>query len=404
MINFYDTSSLLLLQEKAFESPFIISSLTVQELEHIKTSKNKTEDVRFSARNLVRLLKTHDDYKVVVYTTEFDDVLKANNLPITNDNLIAATAYVENKNAEIEFFTDDLILSLVAKNVFGLNVQRAEVDRTDLYKGYREISLSDDEMALLYENLNENRLGLLVNEYAIIKNSDGEIVDKIKWDGASNKPLKYKSINHDFIGKAKPINVHQELAFDLLQDQNSKIKVLTGRMGSGKTMLMVYNALQLIKSGKYKKILWLRNTVEVKDTKPIGYLPSSKGDKLLPYAMDLADHCGGVEGLNKLVSDGIVEIEHLGFIRGRNISDTIIIANEVENMTVEHIQLLIGRLCEDSMLWMDGDLGQVDSEVFRNSSGLKSAIENLQGQPLFGYVELQNTERSEMAKLAELLR
>jgi len=293
---------------------------------------------------------------------------------------------------------------LVAEDVFNLTVQKAKADKTDLYKGYKEITLSEDEMALLYENLNENTYGLLTNEYLLIRNSDGDIVDKRKWDGESLVGLKYKPINHDFIGKVKPINAEQELAFDLLQEQNSKIKVLTGRMGSGKTMLMVYNALQLIKTGKYKKILWLRNTVEVKNTNPIGYLPSSKGDKLLPYAMDLADHCGGVEGLNKLVSDGILEIEHLGFIRGRNISDTIIIANEVENMTVEHIQLLIGRLCEDSMLWMDGDLGQVDAEVFRNNSGLKSAIENLKGQPLFGYIELKNTERSKMAKLAELLK
>ena len=404
MIKFYDTCAILNLQESAFDEPFMVSSVTINELESIKTSFRKSEDVKYSARKIATLFDKYDNYRVALYTTDIDEILNGYSLPITNDNIIAATAYKVSQTEDVVFCTDDIVLRLVAQNIFKLSVEKPQKRCVEGYKGYRDITMTDDQMSILYENLNENRLGLLVNEYAIIKNSDGEIVDKIKWDGASNKPLKYKSINHDFIGKAKPINVHQELAFDLLQDQNSKIKVLTGRMGSGKTMLMVYNALQLIKSGKYKKILWLRNTVEVKDTKPIGYLPSSKGDKLLPYAMDLADHCGGVEGLNKLVSDGIVEIEHLGFVRGRNISDTIIIANEVENMTVEHIQLLIGRLCEDSMLWMDGDLGQVDAEVFRSNSGLKSSIENLKGQPLFAYVELQNTERSEMAKLAELLK
>ena len=98
-----------------------------------------------------------------------------------------------------------------------------------------------------------------------------------------------------------------------------------------------------------------------------------------------------------------LELQHLGYIRGRDIKHSIVIASEAENLTVQHVQLLIGRIGEGSQLWLDGDYKQVDKQVFKDNSGLLKVVERLAGQKLFGYVDLPISERSETARLADLL-
>lgn len=104
-----------------------------------------------------------------------------------------------------------------------------------------------------------------------------------------------------------------------------------------------------------------------------------------------------------LMSSGKVEIEHLGFIRGRDLKNAIVYCSEAENLTKDHVQLLISRIGEGSSLWMNGDYKQVDSPTFRMNNGLLSAIQKLAGNESFGYVQLQKTERSRTAALADLL-
>ena len=119
--------------------------------------------------------------------------------------------------------------------------------------------------------------------------------------------------------------------------------------------------------------------------------------------MPLADHLGGQTGLEMQLMSGTIEIEHLGYIRGRDIKNTIIYVSEAENLTKEHVQLLIGRVGEGSSLWMNGDFKQTDSALFRNNNGLLSTVQKLSGHDKFGYVQLQKTERSETAAMADLL-
>lgn len=99
----------------------------------------------------------------------------------------------------------------------------------------------------------------------------------------------------------------------------------------------------------------------------------------------------------------LLEIEHLGYMRGRDIKNSIILVSEAENLTKEHVQLLIGRVAEGSQIWFDGDLKQTDSTVFEKYSGIKAMVEKLKGNSLFGYVHLKKSERSETARLADLL-
>lgn len=170
-----------------------------------------------------------------------------------------------------------------------------------------------------------------------------------------------------------------------------------------KDLLMSTVVMDLLDKSKFDKIVYVRNNIEVKNSKPIGFLPGTDKDKLLPYAMPLADHMGGVSGIEFMMSQGQLEIVHLGFIRGRDIKDAIIYVPEAENMTKEHIQLLLGRVGEGSQLWINGDYRQVDAEVFVKNSGLAAAADRLKGHPRFGLVTLIKTERSETAAMADLL-
>lgn len=272
-----------------------------------------------------------------------------------------------------------------------------------MYKGYIDICLTNEEYASIYEHPERNILNCIQNQYVIIRNAENEILDKFKWDGFKYVKLSYKQINNDYVGRVKPRNPQQELAFDMLQDKNTTIKVLSGCYGSGKTMIMIDTALQLMKDGKFDKLIWVRNNHEVKDTKPIGALPGEFFNKMLWTAMPVADKVGGVDALEYLVAQDKINIEHLGFIRGRDFKNAIIMCSEAENLSKQHVQLLIGRVGEGSNLWLDGDQKQTDSKIFEENNGLGAAIEKLKGHKLFGYVHLEKSERSETAAMADLL-
>ena len=272
-----------------------------------------------------------------------------------------------------------------------------------MYKGYIEVYQDTEEYNNLYNNIENNVYDCLMNQYVIVKDNENNVVDRLKWNGQKYERLSYKHINSTYTGKVKPLNPQQECAFDLLQDKDVTVKILTGRFGSGKTFLMISTALQLINDGKFNKIIWVRNNQEVKDTKPIGALPGEAMSKLLPFAMPIADHVGGLDGLEFLVKQDKVNIEHLGWIRGRSFENAIVICSEAENLTKQHVQLLIGRIGKGSSLWLDGDFKQVDARVFEENNGLNIAIDKLKGHHLFGYVNLEKSERSETAALADLL-
>ena len=271
------------------------------------------------------------------------------------------------------------------------------------YLGFKEVTLSDEELALIYQKTPGYNLGCLKNEYLVVHNKSGEVADHFCWNGTHFVQVPYKQINSRFGGKVKPRNTQQRLALDMLYNPEITINMLGGKFGTGKTFIMAATAMDLLERGKFEKLVYVRNNIEVKDSKPIGYLPGTSNEKLMPFAMPLADHIGGVEALEMMINQGKIEIVHFGHIRGRDLKNSIIMCSEVENMTKEHIQLLIGRVGEGSVLWLDGDVKQVDMEVFRQNSGMQIALERLQGHHRFGYVKFLKTERSETAAMADLL-
>ena len=270
------------------------------------------------------------------------------------------------------------------------------------YKGY-EIIRSDNEHLAEFYGVKGNIFNLLENQYLLIEDTHGKVADSYVYQNGEFRKVPYVKLGNDFTGVVKPRNAQQEILFDMLTDKQTTVKLVTGGFGCGKTMSLVVAALDAISKGKFEKIIWVRNNIEVKDTVPLGSLPGDSFDKLLPFAMPLADHCGGIEGLQHLMEQDRVEVVHLGFLRGRDIKNSIILCSEAENLTKQHIQLLIGRVGEGSNLWMDADLKQRDKSAFEKSAGLELMIERLKGNKLFGYVKLLKTERSETARLADLL-
>lgn len=241
------------------------------------------------------------------------------------------------------------------------------------------------------------------NEYLILVNEDGSVADRFKWQSGEMKRITVKPFNSQIHGKIKAKNVEQECLMDMLIDPETTVKTISGPFGSGKTFLGLAYAFQAIEAGTFQKLTYVRNTIEVKNSNSIGFLKGSYMDKMTVWAGPLIDFLGGIEQLEMYVGRGQVEIEHLGFLRGRNIANSIIFATEAEHLTREHVQMLLGRVAEGSILILEGDCRQIDAKVFEEDNGLHAAIHKLKDNKLFSYIYLQESVRSATAKLADLL-
>jgi predicted ribonuclease YlaK len=207
---FYDTCSLLLKAGNLFDEPkdFIISSITLQELENIKISTNKDDNVKFSARQLLHDLDEHfGQYLIINYQNTYAQNITQRDFELTNDTKILS-CYLECvrlfPEEKIVFITNDLALKSIAR-VFTSNIQSLEEDKPDDYTGYKEITMSDDCMGDFYTNPSENEWNLQIGEYILVKNTEGEIVDRLCWNGEYYRHLDYKSFNSRWFGEVKPI-------------------------------------------------------------------------------------------------------------------------------------------------------------------------------------------------------
>jgi len=274
----------------------------------------------------------------------------------------------------------------------------------EAYTGYREIKAGNEFLTKFYSGeIKPQDFQLKRNEYIILIDENNEAIDYYCNDNGVLRRVQYPTVGNDFTGIMKPRNPQQYCALDLLNNKNVPIKLLTGKWGSGKSMACITAALQAIQENRFEKIIFIRNNVQVKDTDSLGALPGEADDKMLPFLMPFADHCGGIEGVKRLVLEGKLEVIPLAFLRGRSIKNSILYSMESENLTKEHIQLIMGRIDEGSELWMDGDLKQRDKVIFDKSQGLEKMIESLQDEPLFGYVNMPKSERSAVASLADKL-
>ena len=192
---FYDTSSLLKNPKGLFDDceHWAISSITLEELENIKTSANKSEEIKAKARKLVRKLTEHwTDINVIYYSHEAAEVLDGFLTSIVNNDLrILACAVWYEKNLhpdDVSFVTNDLCLRLFANLFFGQDSIESVNEEIDNYTGYKDIIFTDEELNELYTN-GKNLYDLKINEYLIVRDKDGNAVDRLKWTESGFKNL-----------------------------------------------------------------------------------------------------------------------------------------------------------------------------------------------------------------------
>lgn len=186
MINFLDTCYLLNNLDN-LEGSFMISSITLGELESIKTSKNKDFSIKEKANKATKFIKdNYDRIKIMNFKQDYLNLFPG--WEINNDLKIVATAIAVSSTAEVIFYTDDISCLNIARHC-NLTIGSSEIKED--YKGYKEVKMSNEEMAEFYSHLDENIFGLYVNEYFIIRDLQSNCVDVRCWTGTTHRELKH---------------------------------------------------------------------------------------------------------------------------------------------------------------------------------------------------------------------
>ena len=407
---FYDTNALLNLLERAFEEEFICSYVTLNEIEDIKTSGKKDEETKYKARKLSKLFDKYSNYKVsIINYNEAVDELKSLGLKETPDNLIMLSALNCIKDGEdIVFVTDDICCKNIARDVFGLTVEGINKNENDDYKGFTEVELNEEEMAYFYSHLQDNIYDVLVNEYLVIKNELGEVVDKFVWNGDNYLPIKFGKIDSKTFGTLKPYNgdIYQQFALNSLF--NNKLTMLKGKAGTGKSYLALGYLFYLLDKGKIDKIVIFCNTVATMNSAKLGFYPGSKDEKLMDSSIGnmLSAKFGGEKMLlNELIFKDKLILLPMSDVRGYDTSgmNAGIYITEAQNMDVGLMKLALQRIGEDCVAIIDGDYNtQVDmSQYSGRNNGMRRMSEVFRGKDFYGEIELQNIYRSEIARISE---
>ena len=170
-----------------------------------------------------------------------------------------------------------------------------------------------------------------------------------------------------------------------------------------KDYLMSAYAAEAIEKGWYDKIIYIRPNVTVKDVPDVGFLSGDLFSKLSWTLGPLVDKFGGEDGIQLLMDQGKFEMAPLLFLRGRSFENCLVYVTEAQNITSEIAKLILGRMGNGSALVINGDTHQTDRKAYENDNGVLKMIDRLKGHPLFGYIYLSQTLRSETANLANLL-
>ena len=414
-INFYDTSSLLLLADELFDqkdtdAEIYISSITLEELEHIKTAANKDIDVKYAARRLLHLLDNNmDKYNVSIYKEGMEKPILKKGISLTNDVKILSCAYDLNNgpfiSSDITFFTNDLCLKHIARLFFD-KVKSIEEEKDD-YLGYKDITMSNDDMTYFYSNPEENIYNLLQNEYLIVRNNEGEIVDRLCWTGENYRHLDYATFSSKWFGNVKPManDVYQAFVADSFN--TNKITMVKGPAGSGKTFLSLAFLLHKLEKNKIDKIIIFCNTVATKDSAKLGYYPGTRDEKLLDSQIGnlLTSKFGGRCEVERMIEEEKLVLLPMSDIRGYDTSGMRagVYISEAQNLSINLMKLALQRLGEDSICIVDGDCKtQVDDIQFAGpNSGMRRASKVFRGSDIYGEITLKEIHRSRIGRIAE---
>lgn len=406
-------------------------------LEEIDTKKRNADEIGRNARGVSRLLDglrekghLHDGVplegggriKVELNHRSFVKVQEMFG-EVTNDNRILAVAL--NYHLEQSELASPRPVILVSKDVLvrikadvlGLHAEDYLSDRTvgpsDLYGGYSTIKVHPsviDEF-YTYRFLPTKPLGLnyslYPHEFVILKDEMGtgkSALLKVNEDATRMEPL---YLSNEPVWGISARNAQQRMALELLLNDEIPLVTITGKAGTGKTLLaLAAGLLKVEDEHKYKKLLIARPVVPM--GKDIGYLPGEKEEKLRPWMQPIYDNLeflfdtkksGDIEKI--LMGLGSIQVEALTYIRGRSIPGQFIIVDEAQNLSRHEVKTIVSRVGEGSKIVLVGDPEQIDHPYLdASSNGLTSLVERFRDQGISGHITLEKGERSKLAQLA----
>ena len=334
--------------------------------------------------------------------------------------ILAITDYVcnANKDKTVVLITKDINLRMKAKSL-GIMAQDYENDKVanidDLYKG---ITVMDGVDPVLISKLYENPEGVSSSEFRLDKELKGHQFYIMRNNGSSalahfnpvNKSLN-RVIKQTTYG-IDPRNAEQTFALDALLNPDIQLVSLTGKAGTGKTLLALAAALQQHK--RYKQIFLARPIVPLAN-RDLGFLPGDLKEKMDPYMQPLYDNLTVIKHkfshqspefirINDMVKEEKLVITPLAYIRGRSLSSIFFIVDEAQNLTPHEIKTIITRAGEGTKMIFTGDIEQIDSPYLDiASNGLSYLSDKMKDQEIFAHVNLVKGERSFLAELASKL-
>ena len=210
----------------------------------------------------------------------------------------------------------------------------------------------------------------------------------------------------------EPRNDEQILALDAVLNPDIKLIALTGRAGTGKTLLALAGALA--QAGRYEQILLSRPVIPLKNQE-LGFLPGSVEKKISPYMLPLFDNlaviksCYGpgskeVAQIDDMLKTEKLLINPLAYIRGRSLGNVFFIVDESQNLTPHEVKTIITRAGEGTKIVFTGDIYQIDQPYLDfYSNGLTHLCDKFFGQSVFAHINMTRGERSELSGLADKL-
>jgi PhoH-like ATPase len=409
----------------------IIPSVVLEEIDHKKKLMDELgRNARLTSRILddLRLqgalhegvpLHNGGTLKVVIHDPH-SSVFEAF-LDNKNDNAIIAVAKSIsdseiNRDSKVILVSKDTLVR-IKSDIVSVTAEDYQYDKVattedELYQGYTELYVDDELIndfykdkgikatTKLFKNYPENHYFILKSDIAESKSAVGK---KVK-----NKILplfNYKSGMNVFGLEHK--NVQQMMALDLLLDDNIPLVTLSGKAGTGKTLLALAAALhKTLDEQVYHRILVARPVIPM--GKDIGYLPGEKEEKLRPWMQPIYDNleylfdCKNEAELNKTLQgyEDTIRVEALTYIRGRSIAKQLIIVDEAQNLSQHEVKTIATRIGENSKIVLVGDPHQIDHPYLdMYSNGLTYLVEKMKDYKETGHIALKRGERSTLAQL-----
>lgn len=408
-------------------------AIPITVLEELDRFKRGNEDIHFQAREFLRrldaltgpLLSTQGARRGeglgrirVVLAGPIEERLKNAFFQDSPDHRILNTALLlkqENPGRYVALVTKDTNLRMKAKSL-GLLAEDYTADKLEsfdkLYTGKRVVenvpsevidAFYRDDAHVGIQNLPQI-LSPVANENFILRNGSKSALAtfdaSLKSFGRVEKQTAYG---------IRPRNAEQSFALRALTDDNIKLVTLSGKAGTGKTLLALAAALEC--RSRYRQILLARPVVPLSN-RDLGYLPGDVQAKLDPYMQPLFDNLNVIrhqfkEGDREAVRiREMLELEKLvitplSYIRGRSLQRMFFIIDEAQNLTPHEVKTIITRAGEGTKIVFTGDIHQIDQPYLDSlSNGLSHLINRMVGQPIYAHVTLESGERSALADLA----